>query len=125
MLRHQDKFEYNQDNSLYCSRLNFDYLNLTPFDIGDNLISDSENITQKWLNNDYYVLTLGFNTGTDRKILYTYQPPSSSCTDDTKNKNSIEAGSNPDLDQNPDFNQRNDQDQAGQQKRHRRSSLGL
>ena len=25
------------------------------------MISDSENITQKWLDNDYYVLTLGFN----------------------------------------------------------------
>ena len=51
---------YNQNIS-FAGNTSFDYLNLTPFEIGDNLISDSENITQKWLDNDYYVLTLGFN----------------------------------------------------------------
>ena len=51
---------YNQNIS-FAGNTSFDYLNLTPFDIGDNLISDSENITQKWLDNNYYVLTLGFN----------------------------------------------------------------
>ena len=51
---------YNQNIS-FGGNTSFDYLNLIPIKIGENFISDSENITQKWLDNDYYVLTLGLN----------------------------------------------------------------
>ncbi len=33
--------------------------------MGDTTITNSENITQKWLDNDYYVITLGLNYNTD------------------------------------------------------------
>ena len=51
---------YNQNIS-FGGDTSFDYLKLNPFQVGETTVTDSENITQKWLDNDYYVLTLGLN----------------------------------------------------------------
>ena len=51
---------YNQNIS-FGGDTSFDYLKLNPFQVGEITVTDSENITQKWLDNDYYVLTLGLN----------------------------------------------------------------
>ena len=55
---------YDQ-NIEFSGATSFDYLQLNPFSVGDITVSNSENISQKWLDNDYYVVTLGlnFNTG--------------------------------------------------------------
>lgn len=55
---------YDQ-NIEFSGATSFDYLQLNPLSLGDITISNSENISQKWLDNDYYVVTLGlnFNTG--------------------------------------------------------------
>ena len=37
--------------------------------MGDSTITNSENISQKWLDNDYYVITLGLNYITDSTTL--------------------------------------------------------
>ena len=61
--------EYNDlwydQNISFSGATSFDYLQLKPFTIGDTTISDSENISQKWLDNDYYVITLGLNYNTE------------------------------------------------------------
>lgn len=61
--------EYNDlwydQNISFSGATSFDYLQLIPFTIGDTTISDSENISQKWLDNDYYVITLGLNYNTE------------------------------------------------------------
>ena len=61
--------EYNDlwydQNISFTGATSFDYLQLKPFTIGDTTISDSENISQKWLDNDYYVITLGLNYNTE------------------------------------------------------------
>jgi iron complex outermembrane receptor protein len=61
--------EYNDlwydQNISFSGATSFDYLQLKPFTIGNSTISDSENISQKWLDNDYYVITLGLNYNTE------------------------------------------------------------
>ena len=61
--------EYNDlwydQNISFSGATSFDYLQLKPFTIGDTTISDSENISQKRLDNDYYVITLGLNYNTE------------------------------------------------------------
>jgi iron complex outermembrane receptor protein len=61
--------EYNDlwydQNISFSGATSFDYLQLKPFTIGNTTISDSENISQKWLDNDYYVITLGLNYNTE------------------------------------------------------------
>lgn len=37
--------------------------------MGDATIINTENISQKWLDNDYYVMTLGLNYNTDATSL--------------------------------------------------------
>ena len=49
--------EYNDSGS----DTNFAYLGLTPFELGGQTISETENVTRKWLDNDYYVITLSAN----------------------------------------------------------------
>ena len=49
--------EYNDSGS----DTNFSYLQLNPFNIGNETISETENVTRKWLDNDYYVLTASAN----------------------------------------------------------------
>ena len=65
--------EYNDlwydQNISFSGATSFDYLQLKPFTIGDTTISDSENISQKRLDNDYYVITLGLNYNTEDTIL--------------------------------------------------------
>lgn len=57
--------EYNdlwQDQNIsFVGNTSFNYLQLDPYNIGETSIESSENISQKWLDNDYYVLTLGLN----------------------------------------------------------------
>jgi iron complex outermembrane receptor protein len=61
--------EYNDlwydQNISFSGATSFDYLQLKPFTIGNTTISDSENISQKSLDNDYYVITLGLNYNTE------------------------------------------------------------
>jgi iron complex outermembrane receptor protein len=61
--------EYNDlwfnQNISFAGNTSFQYLQLKPFKVGNASITDSENITQKWLDNDYYVVTLGLNYQTD------------------------------------------------------------
>ena len=49
--------EYNDSGS----DTNFAYLGLTPLELGGQTISETENVTRKWLDNDYYVITLSAN----------------------------------------------------------------
>ena len=49
--------EYNDSGS----DTNFSYLQLNPFNIGSETISETENVTRKWLDNNYYVLTTSAN----------------------------------------------------------------
>ena len=49
--------EYNDSGS----DTNFAYLGLRPLELGDQTISETENVTRKWLDNDYYVITLSAN----------------------------------------------------------------
>ena len=49
--------EYNDSGS----DTNFLYLQLNPFNIGSETISETENVTRKWLDNNYYVLTTSAN----------------------------------------------------------------
>tara|TARA_B100001057_G_scaffold462124_1_gene514792 strand:+ start:8682 stop:10862 length:2181 start_codon:yes stop_codon:yes gene_type:complete len=63
--------EYNDSGS----DTSFTYLGLTPIQFDDIIISESENVTRKWLDNDYYVSTLSLNylknkTRLDFGILY-------------------------------------------------------
>ena len=65
--------EYNDlwydQNIGFSGSTSFDYLQLNPFTLGDSTITNSENISQKWLDNDYYVITLGLNYITDSTTL--------------------------------------------------------
>ncbi len=65
--------EYNDlwydQNIGFSGSTSFDYLQLNPFTLGDSTITNSENISQKWLDNDYYVTTLGLNYITDSTTL--------------------------------------------------------
>ena len=65
--------EYNDlwydQNIGFSGSTSFDYLQLNPFTLSDSTITNSENISQKWLDNDYYVITLGFNYNTDSTTL--------------------------------------------------------
>ena len=65
--------EYNDlwydQNIGFSGSTSFDYLQLNPFTLGDSKITNSENISQKWLDNDYYVITLGLNYITDSTTL--------------------------------------------------------
>jgi len=65
--------EYNDlwydQNISFSGATSFDYLQLKPFTTGDTTISDSENISQKWLDNNYYVITLGLNYDTEATSL--------------------------------------------------------
>ena len=49
--------EYNDSGS----ETNFSYLGLTPFNIGSETILTTENVTRKWLDNDYFVITASTN----------------------------------------------------------------
>mgnify|MGYP001160242359 FL=1 len=49
---------YNQNIS-FGSNTNFDYLQLSPYRLGNQTINTTENVTKKWLDNDYYVTTVG------------------------------------------------------------------
>ena len=49
--------EYNDSGA----DTSFSYLQLNPFSIGDETISSTENVTRKWLDNDYYVFTSSAN----------------------------------------------------------------
>ena len=57
--------EYNDvwynENISFGGDTSFDYLQIQPFTIGETSVESTENISQKWLENDYYVLTLGLN----------------------------------------------------------------
>ena len=57
--------EYNDkwyvENISFGNETNFKYLNLKPFEVGNTIISNTENITQKWLDNYFHVLTLRVN----------------------------------------------------------------
>jgi len=57
--------EYNDkwyvENISYGNETDFKYLNLKSFEIGNTVISSTENITQKWLDNYFHVLTLRLN----------------------------------------------------------------
>ena len=65
--------EYNDlwfnQNISFAGNTSFQYLQLNPLKVGNTSITDSENITQKWLDNDYYVVTLGLNYQTDGTTL--------------------------------------------------------
>ena len=65
--------EYNDlwydQNVGFSGVTSFDYLQLKPFSLGDVTILNTENISQKWLDNDYYVMTLGLNYNTDATSL--------------------------------------------------------
>ena len=57
--------EYNDvwynENISFGGDTSFDYLQIQPFNIGETTLESTENISQKWLDNDDYVLTLGLN----------------------------------------------------------------
>ena len=57
--------EYNDvwynENISFGGDTSFNYLQIQPFSIGETMVESTENISQKWLDNDYYVLTLGLN----------------------------------------------------------------
>ena len=55
--------EYNDlwytQNVSYGSETAYDYLQLSPLTVGGTTVNTTENITRKWLDNEYYVATLG------------------------------------------------------------------
>ena len=57
--------EYNDEwyveNISFGNETNFKYLNLNPLEVGNTIISNTENITQKWLDNYFNVFTLRVN----------------------------------------------------------------
>tara|TARA_B100000767_G_scaffold259016_1_gene268338 strand:+ start:6458 stop:8683 length:2226 start_codon:yes stop_codon:yes gene_type:complete len=57
--------EYNDrwkiQNITFEDELNFDYLQINPITIGGETINSSENISRKWLDNDFYVATFSLN----------------------------------------------------------------
>ena len=50
-----------EQNVNFSSDNNFSYLGLQPVNIGGTSIDTTENIIQKWLDNDYYVATFSLN----------------------------------------------------------------
>ena len=50
-----------EQNVNFSSDNNFSYLGLQPINIGGTTIDTTENIIQKWLDNDYYVATFSLN----------------------------------------------------------------
>ncbi len=50
-----------EQNVNFSSDNNFSYLGLQPINIGGTTIDTTENIIQKWLDNDYYVATISLN----------------------------------------------------------------
>ena len=46
---------WNVQNVTFGDEVNYLYLQLTPYLIGDQLINTTENITRKWLDNDFWV----------------------------------------------------------------------
>ena len=52
---------YEEYNDLFGGNTNFTYLQLTPFEVGGETIMETENVTRKWLNNNYYVFTASAN----------------------------------------------------------------
>ena len=59
---------YQEYNNFSSSDASYDYLQLVPYQIGGILIERTDNISQKWLDNDYYVLTLGLNYKTKKTM---------------------------------------------------------
>ena len=59
--------EYNDSGS----DTNFSYLQLDTFEIGGETISETENVTRKWLDNDYFVLTASANYSKGRTLITT------------------------------------------------------
>ena len=57
--------EYNDlwyaQNISFGSETSYSYLQIPQSNDPENLINETENISQKWLDNNYYVLTLGLN----------------------------------------------------------------
>ena len=55
--------EYNDlwatNNLTFGSETQYDYLKLVPYPLGEQVLQETENITQKWLDNEYYVATIG------------------------------------------------------------------
>jgi iron complex outermembrane receptor protein len=47
----------------------FSYLGITPYKIGEFTISETKNVTRKWLDNDYYVFTASANYAKEKKRL--------------------------------------------------------
>ena len=52
---------YEEYNDSFGGNTNFAYLQLTPYEIGGETISETENVTRKWLDNNYYVFTASTN----------------------------------------------------------------
>lgn len=50
-----------EQNINFSSNNNFSYLGLQPINIGGTTVDTTENIVQKWLDNDYYVATFSLN----------------------------------------------------------------
>ena len=57
--------EYNDSGS----NTNFSYLQLIPFEVAGETISETENVTRKWLDNNYYVFTASANYIKDKTRL--------------------------------------------------------
>ena len=52
---------YEEYNDSFGGNTNFAYLQLTPYEFGGETISETENVTRKWLDNNYYVFTASTN----------------------------------------------------------------
>ena len=52
---------YEEYNDSFGGNTNFAYLQLTPYALGGETISETENVTRKWLDNNYYVFTASTN----------------------------------------------------------------
>ena len=52
---------YEEYNDSFGGNTNFAYLQLTPYELGGETISETENVTRKWLDNNYYVFTASTN----------------------------------------------------------------
>jgi iron complex outermembrane receptor protein len=61
---------YEQYNDINAGGdTSYTYLQLDPYTFGNITIEGTENISQKWLDNDYYVITLGLNYQTAETTL--------------------------------------------------------
>ena len=65
--------EYNDlwddQNLSFSGATQFSYLQLPNYTLGNTTISTSENVTRKWLDNDYYVGTLSVNHNSSKATL--------------------------------------------------------